>query len=335
MSRLPDPNFFHGVQQLCDCGNGWFAALRLTERLVELNSEILPDCPFARSAAAIRMEFTTAASEVVFDYRHRECPWFREYFDIQENGVLTAAVEVRETDCETVVYRKRFPGCSRLRITLPVSRCVELRLPDSAAWSPVRRQGPAVLVFGDSISQGLMAEHPSQTLYSRLAEQEGWEVLNLSVGGNCFDPRLIDQDLAFKPDLVIAAFGTNDIFLNILKRHDASGVATAIPEFCSRLTAVYPRVRRVLIEPPDSLKLHLPELPEPGEERLPELYADIRRLIRNAGDRYGFTVIPQETVFCAHPDFFRDHVHPNDLGFRLMADALAPQFRRLLNTSAR
>lgn len=85
----------------------------------------------------------------------------------------------------------------------------EFRLDDGASILPVK-PAKKILCYGDSITQGFDALHPSRKYTSRMADFLNMEEFNKAIGGEKFNPKLsaIRQD--FTPDLITVAYGTND-----------------------------------------------------------------------------------------------------------------------------
>lgn len=95
-----------------------------------------------------------------------------------------------------------------------------------------------LLVYGDSISQGLMGSHPYMSYVPLISDVIGADYLNLSVGGDLFDKNMIDPSLPFTPTAVIVALGTNDIpFVGDYKK-----IKKNIEDFFARLREVYPNI---------------------------------------------------------------------------------------------
>ena len=85
----------------------------------------------------------------------------------------------------------------------------ELRL-DDGAWFESARPEKKLLMFGDSITQGFHALHPSARYAARLAQALEMEEYNKAVGGDIFFPELARCREYFIPDLITVAYGTND-----------------------------------------------------------------------------------------------------------------------------
>ena len=109
------------------------------------------------------------------------------------------------------VYKRQYMSSIALKnISLApgASLCtLEEGTPDGDFPGRIRKK---LLCYGDSITQGYDALHPSQGYAVRLARYFDWELWNAGLSGYIFDAGLLDEKLPFQPDIVTVAFGTND-----------------------------------------------------------------------------------------------------------------------------
>lgn len=85
----------------------------------------------------------------------------------------------------------------------------ELSLEDGASFVPAPPE-KKILFFGDSITQGYDALHPSQTYASRISHALGMAEYNKAIGGMRFCPGVAQVKEDFTPDAIVVAYGTND-----------------------------------------------------------------------------------------------------------------------------
>lgn len=71
-------------------------------------------------------------------------------------------------------------------------------------------RGGVLLCYGDSITQGYDALHPSLGYAAVLARSLGLDLLNQAISGYVFDPATIDAAHVPAPRRIIVAYGTND-----------------------------------------------------------------------------------------------------------------------------
>ena len=66
------------------------------------------------------------------------------------------------------------------------------------------------MAYGDSITQGYTALSPSLTYVNLVGDALNADVYDLGIGGEVFEPLMIDEAYPVKADLVTVAYGTND-----------------------------------------------------------------------------------------------------------------------------
>jgi len=142
--------------------------------------------------------------------------------------------------CTLGTYEKSFElgeGEKTVTVHLPFSVGVvlqEVSLADGATLTPVRRT-KKLLCFGDSITHGYDALHPSNRYPARLADLLDAEEYNKGVGGDRFFPPLARLKDDFTPDYITVAYGTND--WNNVTREEMAGNCRA---FYAALRENYP-----------------------------------------------------------------------------------------------
>jgi len=179
----------------------------------------------------------------------------------------------------------------------------ELSLDDGAFLEPVHRQGK-LLQFGDSITHGYDALHPAAGYSVRLADAMGMEAFNKAIGGEMFCPGLAALPEDFQPDIITAAYGTND-----WSNRTEDVYAENCLGFYKTLRETYPDARIFALLPIWR-----------GDQKPDRKFGDFGRifpLIRGICDGIGgidvidcYDFVPKEA------DRFADRVlHPNDSGF--------------------
>lgn len=181
-------------------------------------------------------------------------------------------------------------------------------------------EGPLWVVLGDSTAQGLGASSPLHgyvgLVLDRLVRRTGqaWRVLNLSRSGartaDVLDHQFpLIQQLGVKPDLVTCGIGGNDV------------LGTAPRRFRANLRDLIQRL------PSASVVLDLP-VPDRfwtiGTVCSPYV-TGINRLIHSTATERGL-LVAQVSRHVGPPwrgKLAVDRFHPNDFGYRLLADALA------------
>ena len=178
--------------------------------------------------AGICLDFFTDAESVSFDYEvYGMADRDIVQLDICQNGVLTGGLSekpgIHTAGHLCHVIDRDTCRWNRITIWLPYMSRIALKnvqLSQGAAFRSLTEGTPdgsfagiirkKLLCYGDSITQGYDALHPSQSYAVRLAGFFDLELWNAGLSGYIFDEKLLDRDLPFSPDIVTVAFGTND-----------------------------------------------------------------------------------------------------------------------------
>ena len=272
------------------------------------------------AAAGMKLDFFTDASAVSFAYetvRASGQNWC--YFDVYVDRELRLHEGKKGVEDDRGTIELAFPsGRKQVTVYLPCLfsvRISDFTLTDATEVEPVRKS-KKMLFFGDSITQGYTAEFPSLTYAHQLCDRMDAELFNQAIGGDKFDADLLDESLGFPADTVFVAYGTNDWSNDAAIEREAS-------RFLEKLTRLYADAKIVLILP--LWRKDYPDLERAG--RIPFLEA--REQIRRACAPYpqiqivdGFRIVPHMEPF------FQDlRLHPNDLGFLMMANAITKELR--------
>ena len=273
----------------------------------------------ARSTAGITMRFTTDQEVLRFRYTVLTNCKDEITFDLWEGNCLTQAVTFPASGSGVVEFH-RILGCDReVRIYLPYTAEVALSDFDFGNAHPIPESADAkrILWLGDSISQGMRAIHPSETLVSVLARRWNCEILNHGVGGCGFKDICSDFSADdWNPELLVILLGTNDtgVYREDSERYQ-NLLKTRLDEACAVFSAE--NIRRIT------------PFWRAGLETDPALrcaFMAICDLIRKEAAARG---IPLIEGYYANPrcaDFYEDgHLHPNDSGFAAIAEVLEHQ----------
>ena len=246
----------------------------------------------------------------------------RSYYtvDIYENDSLIGTVtnlqdEDAVGDFASQVYpvgdfEAEFPlgsGEKQIRIVLPhsvLAEISELTIAGASYVIPVPREKKLV-VYGDSITQGYDALHPSNTYTMRLAEALGAELFNKGLGGACFSAATAAAPGGVRADAVLAAYGTNDWTC-----FDRTAFTANAAGFFENLVKQYPDIPIYAVTP--IWRKDYPDRVTPFGA-----FTEIADVIRTVCRPYphvhvigGIGLVPHEEIF------FGDlRLHPNDAGF--------------------
>lgn len=210
-----------------------------------------------------------------------------------------------------------------IRIVLPhsvLAEISELTIAGATYVTPIRRE-KRLVVYGDSITQGYDALHPSNTYAMRLAEALGAELYNKGLGGACFCPDLAAAPSGVQADAVLIAYGTND-----WSCYDQTTLMDNAAVFFEKLTQQYNNAPIFAITP--IWRNDFQEKITPFGE-----FTDLGTVIDEVCQSYtnvyvldGMTLVPHiETYF---GDLF---LHPNDAGFAEYAVHLIENISKMKN----
>ena len=278
--------------------------------------------------SSIRLEFKTTAAKLHFSV-HARMASSREfcYFDVEVNGVLLHHVGtdscVKEPEMKfSLDLEEKNVG------PVPEEKVVTLYFPNlsEAVLHELELEGTllcekipvkhTLLAFGDSITQGYDAIHPCLAYTNRLGKALRAEVFNKAVGGDTFRPEVIDQAEAIQPDLITVAYGTNDWSKN--PREILEGKAR---EFFEKLIKTYPGIPVYVLLPIWRKDCH--------RVTLAGTFPEAREMIRDIASKYPQVICIDGLELLPHvEEFYSDkYLHPNDLGFCLMAESLLSKIR--------
>lgn len=173
---------------------------------------------------------------------------------------------------------------------------------------PSTKSGPVVL-FGDSLAEGVGATEEND-LASRLGKLTGMPVLNYGVSGDTSRDGLerLPQVLAEDPRVAIILLGGND-FLKKIPREETF-------QNLEKIAVAFQKQGAIV------------------------MVLGVRSGIIGGGADKEFEALAERTdsaylpdvlsgVF-AHPDLMSDAIHPNDKGYGVIAERIAPQLMKLL-----
>ena len=191
----------------------------------------------------------------------------------------------------------------------------ELSLDDGAYILPVKPE-KKLLCFGDSITQGFDALHPSCKYASRLADYLDMEEYNKGIGGEMFFPALAATKEPFVPDVITVAYGTNDWGKECARQE----IEENCRGFLKNLRRNYPQTPIYAISPLWR-RIWQKEKPAGPFCVVEEILCAVAAETDNVTVIPGFDLIPHElTVF---GDL---SVHPSDEGFACYFESLRKYF---------
>lgn len=295
-----------------DQNEGEYMPVRLTEKQF-CRYKRIPRCVFPYASAGIKMEFVTDTEEISFSYLYTAAWTHFEgnipTFDIYVNGVLKNILPI-ETDRKNQWINLSVKLCkenerNKITVYFPHNAAIKIKnisIGDFGTSDPKKRR---LLVMGDSISQGLMGNTSSLTYAEIYARFFDMEILNQSVGGDCFDEEAIDENINYEPTDVIVALGTNDVaFYN-----DYDLIEVNAKKYLEKIHTLYNNCDVTVVTPPGQLSW------DKTDKNRAEMLKRIREFISGECVKHGFYVLRGHELLPENQRFYIDDTHPNDLGF--------------------
>ena len=326
----------HGaVRVIEECGKVNF--YRFTEEQQQLYKNAGNESFYLKTfaPAGIRLGFCTDSSSLFLKVN---IPFSttRSYFsvDVCVNGEMVGSINNYQGMDMTGDYTTRnYPigcfeknfelGCGEKNVTIFLPWSVpaeieEISIDDGSFAEPVVRN-KKMLVFGDSITQGYDALHPSKHYTVILSELLKSDVYNKAVGGEKFIPSLVNTDEDLVPDYIIVAYGTNDWSHTEIDRFKNN-----CKEFYTILSHKYSNAKIFALTP--IWRRDYKEQHNCGDfSFVADYIKEVTAQLDNVYCLYGFDFVPhQEKMF---GDL---KLHPNDDGFEHFASNLYEAIRNTL-----
>lgn len=278
----------------------------------------------ARCAAGVTLDFESDSPRVEIAYEIGGMVRDWAYFDLLVDGVLAGRAGGRPMIPGPGRVVLEVPGPKKVkRLTIYLPQNVEIFIQEmnlqSGFFKPAPVPAKKLLAMGDSITQGMEAKHPASTYTALMAQSLGCDLLNQGVGGHIFDGATVDASLPYRPDLITAAYGTNDWN----KYQHPEDFKKACGDFLSALVGAYPKTPICLITPTWRHDL--------GQTKGTGTFEEHQNLIKDCAKIHPtLTLLDGRGLVPNHPDYFADGLHPTDEGFYAYALALRPYLEALL-----
>lgn len=195
----------------------------------------------------------------------------------------------------------------------------EITLDDGATLTPVKRE-KTLLVYGDSVTQGYDAAHPSKRYMSIIADKLSADEYNKAIGGEQFRARLAALSDELSPDYIIVSYGSND-----WKKRDRASFIEDCRGFYENIRANYPNVPIFALTPIWRLD-HTEKTAFGDFEEVAGLIAELTQHIEGLTVICGRHFLPEDTSYFG--DF---RLHPNDAGFALQAEKLWAELEKYID----
>ena len=304
-------DIWFGAYSFEETGDGWLQAFQYTKAQMEYFRSAF-DFWYDRSMAttAKTLEFTTDAENISFEYKFT---WTgsQDSFELAVDGLITEIRYVKDLPEEGKLEWKLPEGKKDVVIYLPADATVELRRCEiGGAYTPAKKN-EKVLWLGDSITQGYGPLRSAMTYVSVANRLLNYDIINQGIGGYIYDKKSLMKMDGYTPDKIIVALGTNQFGCETMKD---------VEEYYETLTGLYGETPVLCVTP-----LWRGDVPDgfPTLKRFCENVKQIAGKYPNVKIADGFTLVPHL------PEYFRDNLHPNELGCETYGRNLVEEIRKL------
>lgn len=307
--------------------NGGICFHRFTKEQEELfkNTE---DFALLLSPAGIKLHFNTNSTKIVLKGLTEQVSKVRSFYciDIVKDGELLDCIKnydelnigpkYSEKEYETGYFSKEISlgnGFKNIEIHLPYSvkfTLYKIELDENAVIEPIKYK-KKLLAYGDSITHGFDALHPSQRYTSKLCNMLNAEEYNKGIGGTKFNPLLARLHDGITPNYITVAYGTNDLW-----DYNQCDFRRNVRDFFQNLAKNYPAAQIFAISPiwrADMVENHT----FGSFNNIGDIIAEEASKINNTVYINGTDFIPHESE-CFGDGF----LHPNDAGFEFYSQKL-------------
>ena len=235
---------------------------------------------------------------------------------IKNYDELNIGPKYSEKEYETGYFSKEISlgnGFKNIEIHLPYSvkfTLYKMELDENAVIEPIKYK-KKLLAYGDSITHGFDALHPSQRYTSKLCNMLNAEEYNKGIGGTKFNPLLARLHDGITPNYITVAYGTNDLW-----DYNQCDFRRNVRDFFQNLAKNYPAAQIFAISPiwrADMVENHT----FGSFNNIGDIMAEEASKINNTVYINGTDFIPHESE-CFGDGF----LHPNDAGFEFYSQKL-------------
>ncbi|WP_405475393.1 SGNH/GDSL hydrolase family protein [Paenarthrobacter ilicis] len=281
----------------------------------------------AKMCAGIHATWTASGGRLVIE---AEGQGDGSPFDVLVNGALAHRLDGRGRVSHDVDLGRIHAG-STVQVWLPqygFLRVLEISLRGpGVATAPAG--GKRWVAYGSSITQCRQADGPSEAWTALVARRHGWQLRSLGFGSEChLDPAVLETFSQVPADVISLCLGIN---VYNAATFSARTFASQALGFIRSVRKAHPGIPLAVISP--VLSLPREDVPNAVGWTLADYrkaVGDAVQAIRGRGDALTF-LIDGETILTAREaaDLMPDTLHPNNHGYRLMADRIGPRLEAL------
>jgi len=309
-------SIYFGAYSFRETEDGWLQAFQYSkEQMDYFESCIAKGLDFwydrCMATTAKTLEMTTDADTVSFEYRFI---WqgSQDSFELAADGQIAEIRYVRDLPEEGKLTWQLPGGKKNIVIYLPADATVLIRnCRISGSWKPAVKN-EKVLWLGDSITQGYGPLRSGMTYVSVANRQLNYDIINQGIGGYVYDRNSLMKMDGYTPDKIIVALGTNQFGCETMADVEA---------YYETLIGIYGKKIPILCITP----LWRGDVPDglPTLIRFCHSVAEIASRYPNVRVIDGFRLVPHL------PEYFRDLLHPNELGAEVYGRNLAEEIRKI------
>lgn len=309
--------------------DGKIKFLRFTEREMPYVNN-----PNLLYTAGIQLEFRTDGEILKLKINTTtitKCSFF--CFDIFVNGKLIGCIRnINDEECIGNYAEKEYTvgtyegefelgkGDKTVRILFPhsvISDIINIEVTEPSYIEPVRKE-KSLIVYGDSISQGFDAVHPSSAYAVRLADALDAELFNKTLGGGICNPELAIAGGDIDADYVVIAYGTND--WNTCER---DVFVKNSDEFIKAISKNYPKAQIFVLSPIWRKSIN--------DSKPFGSFSEVEKILVETCCRYERAIhIPGINLVPHDENLFGDlRIHPSDKGFEYYFENLMKNIKEL------
>lgn len=310
---------------------GWWQPWRISPRELETTlSAVLTDR--ARIGNGVRLHVLTDANAVDLEtVGDDECDGV---LDVIVNGELLVRRVVPNATCAFRVDLP--PGNNEVEVWLPHAARIKIRpvqFHGASTIAPAERSGQHWVAYGSSITQGNAAGGPTRTWPARVSRMLGIDVTALGMAGQCHLDHAVAHTISgLNADVISLCLGIN-IYGGAT--FNERSLPSALSGFFHTIRNRHPYTPLLVITPIAS--------PDREEEAnsVGLTLAHIRQLVERSarimidhGDEHMHLISGLDIISPSDSHLLHDGLHPDDAGYKLMAERLAPRFSAILKEYA-
>lgn len=306
--------------------DGLFSLMRFTHEQAQAYLDVIGNVDFYNktfATAGVRLAFKTNSSRFAFRY-HFTRGSSRQFghFDVYLDGCLTSHFGTVGLESMSGQACIAIPdGTQTVEIHFPWSYCARIshvEIDDGATIEGVYR-AHTMICFGDSVTHGYDAIHPSFSYASRLAALLDADYINKGIGGDVFCPALLAQAECPAPDYITVAYGANDWDKSTPEEFERNCRA-----FLSRIRELYPTSEIFVLTTIWHTAFHKSaKMGMTGTEQ----NAWMREILH---DYPSLHVVDGPSMVPHRPEFYTDGAHPTEACFAFYAANLYAAIQKAL-----